>query len=125
MQISENEKDKRMAVYYRVVSLCEQHRTTPTALEKELSFGRGSIGKMKYSEMKQSRLQKIADHFNVPLEYLITGNDSKEDSEAISFIKEDPAVYYVLDIMRTMNENQRERLASYARLISKENEMED
>lgn len=66
-----------MSAYERVISLCKKEGIAPTALESKLGFGRGSIGKMQTSEMKYSRLKKIADYFSVPVEYF-TAPDSDE-----------------------------------------------
>lgn len=62
-----------MDVYERVINLCKQKGIAATALEKELGFGRGSIGKMRTSAMSNERLKKIADYFGVSVDYLTTG----------------------------------------------------
>lgn len=64
-----------MSTYETIKSLCKQHSIAVTALEKELGFGRGSIGKLRNSKTSAERLQKIADYFNVSTEYLLTGTD--------------------------------------------------
>lgn len=64
-----------MSVYERIQALCKEKGIAVTALEKELGFGRGSIGKLKNVSKNTSagRMQKIADYFGVTPEYLITG----------------------------------------------------
>lgn len=61
-------------LYEVIKSLCDERGIALTALEKQLGFSRGSLGKLK-SGIKPSaeRLQKIADFFNVSVEYLSTG----------------------------------------------------
>ena len=71
-----------MEAYNRVIRLCEENGIAPTALESKLGFGRGSIGKMRTSEMTYSRLQKIADYFNVTVEFLTTGKDAPKESDS-------------------------------------------
>ncbi len=58
-----------MSTYDRIMEFCKAKGIAVTALEKELGFSRGSIGKMKDAKRSPSidRLQKIADYFDVPL----------------------------------------------------------
>ena len=55
--------------------MCKERGIAVTALEKELGFGRGSIGKLRNSQTSAERLQKIADYFNVTVDYLVNGPD--------------------------------------------------
>lgn len=66
-----------MTTYDRIIELCKEHGVKQTVLEKELGFGRGSIGKMKQYGTSYDRLKKIADYFNVPVSYLSGENDNK------------------------------------------------
>ena len=67
-----------MGAYDVIKRLCEERGIAVTALEKELGFGRGSIGKMKNGKTSAERLQKIADYFGVTSEYLLTGSSTTE-----------------------------------------------
>lgn len=62
-----------MTTYEIIINLCKQHNLAVTALEKDLGFGRGSIGKLKTGQTSAERLQKIANYFNVSVDYLMTG----------------------------------------------------
>ena len=53
--------------------LCAKNNTSIKALEKELGFSNGSLAKA--STIKNDRLQKIADYFNVTVDYLMTGKE--------------------------------------------------
>ena len=64
-----------MSTYENIKKLCKQHSIAVTALEKELGFGRGSIGKLRNGQTSAERLQKIADYFNVTTDFLLTGTD--------------------------------------------------
>ena len=64
-----------MTAYERILDLCDKNGIAQTKLEKELGFSRGSIGKSKQHEMTHSRLQKIADYFEVSVDYLIGATD--------------------------------------------------
>ena len=62
-----------MSTYERVAKLCKRNKLAITALEKELGFGRGTIGKWKKgAEPNLASLQKVADYFNVSVDYLTT-----------------------------------------------------
>ena len=56
--------------------LCAKNKTSIKALEKELGFSNGSLAKA--STIKNERLQKIADYFNVTVDYLMTGEEKEE-----------------------------------------------
>jgi len=61
-------------LYDRIRDLCETNGTTITALEAELGFSRGSLGKLKDGRATSGgRLQKVADRFGVSVDYLLTG----------------------------------------------------
>lgn len=64
-----------MSTYETIKTLCKERGIAVTALEKELGFGRGSIGKLRNSQTSAERLQKIADYFNVTVDYLVNGPD--------------------------------------------------
>lgn len=67
-----------MSTYDVIKRLCDEKQLAITALEKELGFGRGSIGKLRSSNTSAERLQKIADYFGVTVAYLMTGEEKKE-----------------------------------------------
>lgn len=69
-----------MTVYERIENLRKSNGISQGKLEKELGFSNGSISKWKNSMPKPERLQKIADYFNVSVDYLMTGKE-KEGGE--------------------------------------------
>lgn len=62
-----------MTTYEIIKQLCNEKGIAVTALEKELNFGRGSIGKLRNSKTSAERLQKIADYFNITVDFLVSG----------------------------------------------------
>lgn len=69
-----------MDCYDRIKDLCDKNGIAVTALETKLGFGRGSIGKMRTAKSVSSdRVRKIADYFEVPVQYLLTGKRTEED----------------------------------------------
>lgn len=74
-----------MTTYDIIAKLCKQHNIAITALEKELGFGRGSIGKLRTGNTTLERLEKIANYFGVSVKYLSTGKETdKRESELTS-----------------------------------------
>lgn len=80
-----------MTTYERIIELCKENGIKQTSLEKDLGFGRGSIGKMKQYGTSYDRLKKIADYFNVPISYLSGESDIKY--EKISDIVQNDITY--------------------------------
>lgn len=58
-----------MTTYEIIKDLCDKRGIAVTVLEKELGFGRGSIGKLKNGSTTMKRLQKISDYFGVDVDY--------------------------------------------------------
>lgn len=74
-----------MGIYDKIKRLCDSRHIAVTALEKELNFGRGSIGKMRKNQPRADRVQKIADYFGVPVDYLLSESDDiKQEGVQIS-----------------------------------------
>jgi len=65
-----------------VCMLCERDNITISQLERATGMSHGSIAKMKTSTPKADRLQRIADYFNVSVEFLLTGKDSEKLSNS-------------------------------------------
>lgn len=68
-----------MSIYDTIKTLCDRKGIAVTALEKELGFGRGAIGKMKQSKPSAQRLQTLADYFGVSVDYLLGVQTSGQD----------------------------------------------
>jgi transcriptional regulator with XRE-family HTH domain len=69
-----------MTTYDIISDLCKQRGIAITALEKELGFGRGYIGKFKTRGTSPTikKLQQIADYFGVSINDLMPGNEKAE-----------------------------------------------
>lgn len=57
----------------RVKNLCNEYQVSMNKLESELGFAKGYLSKLDKSTPNSNNLQKIADFFNVTLDYLVTG----------------------------------------------------
>ena len=73
-----------MTTYDVISELCKKQNLAITALERELGFGRGSIGKLRTGNTTLERLHKIADYFGVSVNYLTTGKDDVQSEKSSS-----------------------------------------
>lgn len=64
-----------MTLKNRVKELCASRNISMNQLEQDLSFGKGYISKLGSSSPNTAKLQKIADYFDVTLDYLLKGED--------------------------------------------------
>ena len=66
-----------MTVFHRIETLRNEAGISQCKLEKELGFSNGSISKWKNSTPNPERLKKLADYFDVSVEYLMTGEETR------------------------------------------------
>ena len=71
-----------MTTFERIEALRKEKKISQGNLEKELGFSNGSISKWKKSTQTPDRLQKLATYFGVSIEYLMTGEENKENNES-------------------------------------------
>ena len=65
----------------RIQELCRNSGISMNQLEQELGFGKGYISKLGKSIANVSKIQLIANYFNVTVDYLMTGEDSSDKKE--------------------------------------------
>ena len=74
-----------MALYDRIKYLCARDNITITKLETDLGFGTSSIKKWeKTSSPSVNKLVKVADYFNVSLDYLMCRTDIPTEAKAVT-----------------------------------------
>lgn len=66
-----------MTLFDRIEKLRNKHNISQGRLEEVLGFSNGSINKWKTSMPKADRLQKLAEYFNVSVDYLLTGEEKE------------------------------------------------
>lgn len=69
-----------MTFYERIEILRKEKGISQGNLEKELGFSNGSYSKWKNSVPTHERLVKLADYFNVSVEYLTTGEEKENET---------------------------------------------
>lgn len=60
-----------MSLVDRIQSLCSSENTTLISLERKLGFGRGTIRKWDENSPSIDKIQKVADYFKIPTDYLL------------------------------------------------------
>ena len=62
----------------RIQDLCKKTGISMNQLETELGFGKGYISKLGKSTPNAAKIQKIADYFEVSVDYLMTGGEPED-----------------------------------------------
>ena len=79
-------------------SLCENNDEKPLNVVKKLSVAHGSITNWKKGTVPNGKtLQKIADYFNVSVDYLLTGQKETPTAESDERKKELIELFSLLD----------------------------
>lgn len=92
--------------YENFEKLCKENKTNPSQVSKATGISTATLTSWKKGAYtpKQDKLQLIADHFKVSVDYIITG---KESEFAIEMAQTDVAL-----------SNMNERLKAYALLLA-------
>jgi len=108
-----------MNFYERIETLRKNRKISQGALEKELGFSNGSVSKWKNSMPTPERLKKLADFFQVTVDYLVTGEEripayslDPQNAETAQKIYENDRVLF--DVYRSAD---RDRLVEYAKKL--------
>ena len=113
-----------MTTYDVIAELCKKNNLAITALERELGFGRGSIGKLRTGSTTLERLQKIADYFGVSVDYLLGKTDKKnnpaaESSKAILSPKQQELWELIHSLPEDLQDKATEMLRLFVESVSK------
>ena len=65
----------------RIKALCKEHGISMNKLEETLGFGKGYISKLGNSTPNADNIKKIADYFDVSVDYLMSGDDKKNEKK--------------------------------------------
>lgn len=102
-----------MSMYERIENLRKSRKISQGKLETELGFSNGSISKWRNSDPTPERLKKLADYFEVSIEYLLTGEEkeneqkyyiNKESEEMAQFLFENPEYKVLFDASRKVKQ---------------------
>ena len=79
-----------MNIYLRIKEMCEKEGISVAELERICGIGTKTIFKWNVSSPSVDKLQKIADHFGVSVDYIVGREDHATD-EDINSLLSDPA----------------------------------
>lgn len=68
----------------RVKLLCKKKGVSMNTAEKEIGLAKGYISKLEKSNPNMTTLQKMAEYFDVSVEYLMTGTEDKKESPVLT-----------------------------------------
>ena len=63
----------------RIKQLCKENKISMNRLEEVLGFGKGYISKLGVSTPNVSKIQLIADYFNVTIDYVLGNEQNSSD----------------------------------------------
>ncbi|MEA5002485.1 MAG: helix-turn-helix transcriptional regulator [Christensenella sp.] len=86
-----------MELVERIRELCGQKNTNFAALERELGFGQGTIRKWDASSPSGDKLDKVADYFDVSVDYLLGRIDVPYPVESMTVGLSSPVGYSELN----------------------------
>lgn len=78
-----------MSLKERIQQLCRNANISMNQLEQELGFGKGYISKLGKSTPNATKIQQIANYFNVTVDYLMTGNEEADEKKEVTLTKRD------------------------------------
>ncbi len=82
-------------LFNKIKDLCKKNRTTITELERSLKFGNGTIHKWNVAQPSVDKVLKVAEYFDVSLDYLLgideilPSQEAKELSKAYDSFTDD------------------------------------
>ena len=69
-----------MSIKERIQDLCKANHASMNSVEETLGFGKGYLSKLGTTKPNSEKLEKIANYFNVSLDYIITGKVQNQTS---------------------------------------------
>jgi len=102
----------------KIKALCEAHELTFAALERRLDFGNGTIRKWDNATPSGDKLVKVADFFNVSVDYLL-GRDRNGQNQDLC--EEPDEAYTILSRnAKKLSPEKRKQLLDIAKVMFEE-----
>ena len=92
-----------------IKDLCSKNNLSIAQLEGNLGYGNGSIAKSK--SMSADRVYQIAQYFNVPMEFLMTGKTVEDTESEIAILRQQQTILMEINQINT-------KITSYYRKIA-------
>lgn len=122
-----------MTLKDRIKALCKANGISMNQLETDLHFGKGYISKLDKSTPNTIKIQKIADYFEVSVDYLMTGESPVEDeyytnpetARMAQEMFEDPDMRSLFDMKRNMEPDKFKAHVNFMRELYRKEHPED
>lgn len=101
---------EKMDIVERVKFLCKVNDIKPAKLERECGFANGYIGKLKEGTMPADRLAKVAEYLDVPIDLLVYGIMSRDETS----LERD-----IVREMNKLNEEGQTKALEYMEMLSR------
>lgn len=106
--VNASDFNKNIEIYDKIQELCNSACVSITSLEAELGIGKGLIGKWRKNSPNIISLQKVADYFDVSVDYLL----GRERPASSSFVFSPDEKSLIL-LFRELNDEGQEKARSY------------
>lgn len=81
-----------MPIYDKIRQLCKERGETITGVEKQLGFARGSLSKIDKNRPSAERIEKLAKHFGLAVEYFMpNSSNAQKDGQSDWYIDPETA----------------------------------
>ena len=111
-------------LYENIYALCNERKITPGALCGELGFRRSVLSDLKNGRKKSldtTTLMKIADYFDVSVDYLLTGEETKKaPTQEGERIASDDEIKIALWGTKEINDDVLNRVKQFAKFAQEE-----
>ncbi|MFQ9515350.1 MAG: helix-turn-helix domain-containing protein [Eubacterium sp.] len=108
-------------MYERIKKLCKERGITVNSLEKELGFARGYLCKIDKSKPSSDKLQIISNYFNVSIDYIVNGDNSRfsdENAHLIAKIRNDAELTKALKKYFNLSDKKKKHIIENINLLS-------
>lgn len=108
----------------RIKELAKMKGLSLPKLEVELGFGSGTIVKWEKASPSADKLQKVADYFDVSVDYLMGREPSDETQEMLEYLHKNPEMRILLSSSAKLEKEDLEAVVAIVRRMNKERDYE-
>lgn len=108
----------------RIKMLAKARGLSLPKLESELGFGSGTIVKWEKASPSADKLQKVADYFDVSVDYLLGREPSDEVQEMLEYLHKNPEMKVLLSASAKLEKEDLDAVVAIVRRMNKENDLE-
>ena len=113
-----------MGMVETINELCKNAGTSLSALEKELGFGKGTIYRWNDKIPSVDKVKKVADHFDVSIDYISGRRPSDETQEILEYLHKNPEMKVLLSSSARLEKEDLDAVMAIVRRMNKEHDLE-